>query len=448
MNLRPDVFHDAGWEPFGHDDDECLATGVSVRERSDGKVVIRNTAGFGFVLYDIKTGASPLLGGGGAVTLPGTLPDVTPYFTGPNGALCGVAGEMITIYVRNMLTVRSDTNRTIANLEPAAGLPLPSSTSAITFDPSKIGASASLVLRPEAGDASTRVALPMAVKVAAKYAADAGPQKNVLLIADSILNRNGPTSVRQYLRDWGYPVNMMGTVADNTAGTLGEGRESHESGDATFSINDRGLQIVQPGEEAAYLALSSSAKMSYIPWLRVATANDPPEIIRNGMVMDFAFYQTRFNLATPDVVALGFGTNNVRDRSEVEIYGLTLADYKLLIARLRAAWPNVVIIIYCPGTSKQPSRDTKWTYAYVPMLRAFMDAKVAAADPKVWISPTWALSSNEGGYPRQTTSTDATTGALTQSMLDGLHPEGAAQRGLFHALALYIACAMSGLLSN
>lgn len=435
----------AGFSVFSIGKDHVRLPGCKVRERSDGKVVLRNSAGFGFTLYNTRTGASASGGSGGTITPPSTLPNVTPYFTGPSGTLCGVAGEPLTIYVRNILAVRSDTNRTIATLEPAAGLPPPSSTSAITIDPSKVGASATLLLRPEAGDASTQTALPMAVKAAAKYPVGTGPQGNVLLFGDSIVNRNGPTLLQQYLREYGYRPTMIGTMADNTLGTLGEGRESHESGDATYSITDRAL-IVPPGEEAAYLALNSAGKREYVPWLRAATGSDPASIIRNGYVMDFAFYQTRFGLATPDVVLWGYGTNNVRDRSEAEIYGLTLADYKLIIARLRAAWPNAVIILYCPGTSKQPSRDAKWTNAYVPMLRAFMDAKIAAADPKVYLAPAWGLAPNAVGYPRQTVSTDATTGALLQTMLDGLHPEGAAQRGLYSVPAAYAACGLDGLL--
>ena len=458
-------FNRAGFGRLVVDEKGVLLGGMEVRERVDGNVAIRNRAGFGWLAID-KDGLVPVEADEIEAA---NLPDVTPYFTGPNGALCGVTGVPLTIYVRNLFAQRSDTESVITTLDAGSGLMLPSSSDVIEIaDLAALGVSAKLWTRAARASTALRARLSMSVFSAPKFAVGAGPTTNVLCFTDSIGNRQMGAFAKQDLEAWGYQVTFIGTIegaattsSTDITGPLGEWREGHETGDMTYAVTDRAIPVAV-GAEAEYLALNKQDRRERIPWLRPARLSgdpalnpgnelypgdtltpDAPADVRNGYVVDFRFYQHRFDLETPGVILYGYGTNNVRDRSLSDIYAGLLDDDMLILRKMREAWPTAVIIRFCPGTPREPSRDGVWA-EYIQIFRAMMDAKIAAANPKLVLAPTWALQNQEIGYATTVTAIDATTGVETVSFSDAIHPIDNTRRELTRVVAGYIACAMNG----
>lgn len=373
------------------------------------------------------------------------LPDVTPYLS---GRLCGVAGVPVELRIRNAMSWRSDTERVVATLASRTTACVETSQDALRVDVASLGAEADLHVRPESGDASFRKTLPISVKCAPNPHPGPAPAPKVLLIGDSIFNRQGGTLTRAWLESWGYSPQFIGTMrgsgaatnANDVTGELGEAREGWETGDYTLAINDRAVPIA-PGDEAAYLAMSKTDQWPRNPFIRAATQADDPAVVRNGYVVDFGFYQARFGLPAPDVVVYGLGTNDIRDRTEAEIYAAVYDNDLLIIKAMRAAWPSARIIRTLPGTARTPARDAIWSSKYVPVLKAMMDAQATLADPLLTLCPAWAMTTQEAGFNYAASETDPTSGARTTSWSDPVHPVGAARQQLFRAVAGYIACA-------
>lgn len=372
---------------------------------------------------------------------------ITPYFSAD---LCGLAGSPINIFLSGLLANRRDAPLAQMAILGIDGLSA-SSTEQITLLPQQIGASGELIVRPRKWDGSTRAVRSLTVRTAPNPAV-APTQKNILLIADSIGNRQGAFLLNQYLSEAGYQPNFIGTMrgsaspttASAATGPLGECREGWESGDYTNKVTNRSLPI-EPGQEAAYLAMSKTLQRDYNPFIRAATDNDPASIVRNGYVLDFAFYQSRFNLAAPDVVIYALGTNDVRDLSSSIIGREIYENDLLLLARLRAAWPNVRIIRTVPGTARDAARDPIWNASYIPLIRGMMRAQNELADARMVLAPVWAMVSQDGGYSLLGGASDAVTGVVTTTLSDAVHPIDGNRNALYRALSGYVACAMAEL---
>lgn len=383
-----------------------------------------------------------------SVPIDPVLPSTIPILYGP---ICGVQGEKTSLYVRNVLTQRPAQNTVIGTITSITQPEIQTSDYELKFLTESMGASAYLYLRSELSDAE-RSRILMSCVSAPNPGTGSG---NVLIIGDSIQNRQGAQLQKQYLEGWGYSPVFVGTLegsaaaedTENAGGPLGECREGWETGDFTYSITDR-VSIVEPGGEAAYLALPKSSKWKINPFLRVATGSDSADIIRNGMVFDPAFYQSRFSLGTPSVVSITLGTNNVRDRSVAEIYDNAYSDITLLISQCRAAWPLAKIVLSCPGTSRDTARDVLWETKYVPYLRALIQAKKDSGSTNVIVFPAWAHMTQEAGYTiaSATVKIDPLTGTATGVFGDTVHPRGAVRLELHKAYAKMLACAFTNLI--
>lgn len=293
-------------------------------------------------------------------------------------------------------------------------------------------------------DVDQRMTMPLKL---IKVPQQSGTPLKVLIIGDSIVNRQGAQLTKSYLTKMGFAPTMVGTLRgsanasnnDDMTGEYGEGREGWETGDYTGDIIDR-LQLITPGTEAAYMAMTKAEKQRKNPMLRAATGSDPDEIIRNGYVMDMAFYQTRFGLETPDVVINALGTNNVRDRSVDVIADQIYADDILFYRQVWAAWPNARIVRSLPGTAFNNSRNNLWTTSYTPMIKAMRKAINDTNNSKIYLAPTWALVSSEVGYPVATAAPNE-DGFIAGNFLNFVHPEFCGRQGLYEVLASYVAAA-------
>ena len=374
------------------------------------------------------------------------IPSTIPLLAGP---ICSVAGLPTSIYVRNVLEVRSDTNLVRGTIASRSSPETITSTDEIRFSPESIGAQAYLYMRSDLSSAS-RTRLTLNCQTAPNPGAGSG---YILTLGDSIQNRQGGQMQKQYLNEWGYTPTFIGTIKgsadtannDNDGGELGEAREGWETGDFTYSVTDR-VSIVAPGGEDDYKNLPKLSKWNINPFLRAATGSDPAGIVRNGMVFDPADYQARFGLPTPTIVNITLGTNNVRDRSEAEIAANYHSDMTLIVNQCRAAWPLAKIVLSCPGTPRDVIRDALWQTKYVPLLRSMLQVRNDFDDANVIVFSAWAHVSQEAGYTITAPEVDPLTGAVTGATGDGIHPRESTRMQMHQAYAKMFACAMANLI--
>ncbi|PRA53160.1 MULTISPECIES: SGNH/GDSL hydrolase family protein [Pseudomonas] len=278
-----------------------------------------------------------------------------------------------------------------------------------------------------------------------------GTPIKVLMIGDSIVNRDGARLLHKHLQDLGFTPRMLGLLKGMNAegssdGLLSEGRSGWESGDYTFAINDRALPIAD-GEEQAFLELGKGGRVTYNPFIRAANADDAPEIVRNGYVFDCAYYQARFNFETPDVVINALGTNDARDRATSKVYDCVYDNDRIIHSQIRSAWPNARIIRTLPSTAVSSSRNKLWTYSYAKIIRAIRASAKDLADPLLTVAPLWAMTNPEGGYDMPSLEPGA-DGFVTGNWGDPIHPSGASQHGYYKAMAPFVGAAALGMLDS
>ena len=352
-----------------------------------------------------------------------------------------------SIHVQSLLPRREQAPQVVATIASTT-TSTSSSGAVLAVRPADLGGAAVLNLRT-LDKPDDRRFLNLAIKSVPVQATPV-PIK-ILLIADSIGNNQGAMLLEQYLVSLGYAPTFIGTLNGTTTfngsgilGPLGEARSGWETGDFTYAVTDRS-QIVAPGGEAAYLAMTKTAKVEYNPFLRAATGGDPGSIVRNGYVFDVAFYKSRFGLDTPDVVINALGTNDARDRSSEEVYASVYANDVLMHSQIKAAFPAAKIIRTLPATSVDSARNALWSSHYVQIIRAMQAAAVASANPLLSIAPLWAMTNPEGGYslPDAAPGSD---GFIAGDWSDPIHPFGASRHGYYKALAPFVAAAALNLI--
>ena len=435
----------------------------------DGKTILRNEEG-GAVLYADSLRA--LFGWmehryttrpGTYVTNPegGLLYDLSGTIETGDAAADPFAGGLMfapllvtaegfeqTLYVKNLLPSRQLASSVSATLNGTSTSASETGTE-IKLTPGKYGATAVLNLRNKALP-SVRYFMNVAVK---NVPVQSTPKTvKVLMIGDSIVNRQGGFLLKQVLQALNITAVFIGTLKGSASnsdpnaatGELGEGREGWETGDFTYAITDRAL-VIAPGGEAAYNEMTKAEQMLRNPFLRAATGGDSGSVVRNGYVFDPAFYQSRFGLETPDVVIHSVGTNDVRDRSAETIYDAVLANDTLIHSQLRAAWPAAKIVRMFPGTAINATRDALWASHYLPMLRAIQQAAVNLADPKLIVAPTWALTDPEAGYAFSSASLGG-DGFYTSNWADAIHPIQSTRQRLYEVVGAYAAAASQNII--
>lgn len=396
--------------------------------------------------------------GGVHAALAGDLQEVPeePVIVGPldegilfSGAnIAAAKGQLVELHVPSMLVDRNRAAEVIASIS-SDSLPISAAgDDLVRFVASDFGSGATISIRSRNGT-SDRLSKRVGIKTFDVPVA-AAPTVKVLLIGDSIGNRQGPQLMQQVLTEWGVTAEWVGTLnssasasnSNDATGPVNESREGWETGDFTLAVNDR-VTVIQPGQEAAYLAMSKTDKWPRNPFLRVATPDDAPADVRNGHVMDFAFYQARFALQAPDIVIWSLGTNDVRDRAEGTIEQDVRDNDALAYRRMRAAWPAVKVIRALPGTAIDPSRNALWSTKYK---RMFAGMFAAANEAGAIVAPSWALVNHDVGYNWTSSPVDASGFTRQALWTDPVHPVGYARSALYRSLAAYVAAAALNLL--
>ncbi len=380
--------------------------------------------------------------------------DAEPLF---GGLLCGVSGAGTHIYLRNLMPQRSDEAHARGVFASNGASDGSRMTYVVTgdddlpLDLSRAGPTAVLSLRAAGKDSGLRNALNLLVAQAPNPIPAAAP--SILMIGDSITNRGMAQLVKNRLSAWGATATMVGTLigsAEGSASTvmdgdLGEGREGWEFGDHTYAVTDR-AQIIAPGDEAAYLAMAKDQAREYNPFVRAATGGDPGEFVKNGHIFDFGFYLSRFSIAAPDIVMIGLGTNDIRDRVAEGLAEAVTDNLSIMHQQIRAAAPAARIFIWFPPAPRSPDRDALWAEKYVPLIRALIAYQRGAADPGLFIVPAWAMASQEVGWRLLDPAADPATGVASSTLADDVHPVDVARQQIAEVLASYIACAAANLI--
>lgn len=263
----------------------------------------------------------------------------------------------------------------------------------------------------------------------------------VLLIMDSIGNYQAGYWLKQYLEQMGFAPTFIGTTnGEGTTisnGPLGECRPSWESGDFTYLETGMGTPVAAGGE-AAYMALSKTAKLAYNPFIRIATVDDPIDKVRNGYIFDMAFYLSRFGLASPDIIVNGMGTNDARDKNPTIIYDTVYDNDRVMHSQIVAALPSAKILRFVPPTSLTTARDILWASSYCEIIRAFKNCAADLFPAKVTIAPVWAMVNVDGGYILPSGVPARADGFIAGTYADQIHPQGATRVSIFKALAPFI----------
>ncbi|AIR90535.1 SGNH/GDSL hydrolase family protein [Pseudomonas cremoricolorata] len=394
------------------------------------------------------------------LTYPGEAPvsQATPGFPLADGAyfapkLVTAAGSPLHINVPSLISNRDLAAGLVASIWSTTTAASTTSNSDLVIQCSDYGAAARLKLRdPMNGTYEHLLDLQM---IDLPVASSAGKVPNVLLIGDSISNRQGAQIMKAAIQRNGRDSNWIGTIggsgvenqAYNESGPLGEAREAYETANFTYASITEITIPVPAGGESEYLALSKIERRNRNPFIRPATSNDDPAIVRNGYVLDFAFYQSRFNLQPPDVIVYGLGMNDFGKLSGTSAIQNYVNDNEgLMFARMRAAWPNAKIIRFLPGLPYQTVRNADWTNKYIPLIRSIMALHKGLANPNTVIVPSWAFSDPEVGYQTAAGTVDPVTGFAVVQLSDYTHPGQANRQRLFNSIAPYISASNLGLI--
>jgi hypothetical protein len=275
-----------------------------------------------------------------------------------------------------------------------------------------------------------------------------GSAIRVLLIGDSISNRQGADLLNQYLIDMGFSPTFFGTIngsasdtdnnSDADTGLPGEARAGWETGDWTGSKTGY-AKIVEPGTEAAYLALPKNQKNSMNPFIRISTITDSPNFIRNGLIFDCAYYASRFSFAAPDVVINLMGTNDCQTQSTESIYNTILSNDNIMHSQIKNAWPNAKIIRSFPSVEYYPTNEILWKNIYTKMYKAIIDSSVGTG---AIVAPLWAMMDPSSGYRFNTSGVSAQNDGWRKTKSgDAVHCKNPSRNQLFRALAPYIGAA-------
>ncbi|WP_421577865.1 hypothetical protein [Shinella sp. M31] len=371
--------------------------------------------------------------------------------------LYAVEGEESTLVVDNILKNRMDAALVQASIFPRTGAAYKarSFVSSTQIKPSDMAGGATLIVRPKSWDAKNASELRLTTRIAT-LASLTGLTPKILSLTDSIGTYQGLYYQHQAYLDWGVTPTWVGTTP--TENNTPSGVTNHFVLDSTYSGECRpGIELadytnyltttlspVSIGGEAAYLAADTSTKRTFNPLLVIDDGVVDDADLRNGYFIDFAAYFSRFGLAAPDMLSLVLCRNDVRRLNTSSAYALIKAEMALLIRRWRAYSATKPIIFMLPGTARTPDEDLDWPVE-IQAYRALLDLQAQIADSRFHICFAQAFVPNDGSFDLTlaSTSPNATTGVITRTIEDGIHPYGYAREEDMRQLAMTGAYALT-----
>ncbi|WP_323764601.1 hypothetical protein [Marinovum sp.] len=422
-----------GFAFFRANEDRIVGAGM-VAERGGDRTLITDLRGF---QYDDRTPA------------PGLAAPLLPQ------RLFGVTGVEFGLHRDGLLEDRDTEARMLLN--GATGLQL-EGQEMLRCDLSGLGVSATVSLR--ATTCAARYGEQSVTVHTAPQSPGTGNAPAVLLVGDSITHRGAGAMLDYWLDAWGYVPSFIGTLTGEAetdptdgvtalAATSGEGKPGHALADLTYLFTGR-VSPLAPGSEATYDSETVDNKRLYNTMIRAASG-EPAADQRNGYVLDFANYVSRHGLATPDMLVIGYGTNDIRDCGIDVIRAHFFDEYSLVFRRWFASYPNKHVVVWMPGTAADFTRSRVWTHAYAPALKGLIAAASAetaanAGAGEVLVVPAWAMAAQGAGYDLSTSTetVDADTSGVLRQIEDTIHPTAGTRFATLKSIAAAIACAIQG----
>lgn len=373
-----------------------------------------------------------------------------------------ISGREQTLYPDNICEVRTQQklfNTTLTSIN-ATGIPLAETSlgGAIRIVPERLGSAATIEIRrysDTTSDNPTR-RYRRAVTVHTAPAVVPGTLR-IACIGDSLTsNAVGIVNlIEKKLMALGMTPNFIGTL--DTVGESGssdnhtpqEGRGGIDFAQYIFKKTSYGTPL-DFGQEASYLASNEGTKLLKLPHLRAATGSDPAAFVFNGYIWDMRFYLDRFNglvpgWGDPEFVLVGLGTNDVNhDPPNISIPNI-VQGLDVMIHQIRTALPNADIGIVFPTIPRAAFSDAKWGPENKDAIRAFLNFRATTmVDPKVFILPAWAHTTQDADYFVTVVSTDAATGSIVADINDELHCGPVGNHQYAEVVAAWIACRKAG----
>lgn len=274
--------------------------------------------------------------------------------------------------------------------------------------------------------------------------------------------------LKTYLNAWNINVTFYGTL-DNTLGDKpGETREYGEArggwGIANFFgtyqlIGGAGSdnvwdQVLGPGSITAYTGGVYDIRQRTNPFLSNdgASGSSAPVIsgalpllgggTASGFRFDLVNYRTRFSLPTDlDFVLLEIGGNDQAQVGGAAALTRISTLYPIFLSEIRRAWPDTQIIGWSGASAYTNDSDIRWTERrpiYAAEINA-VRAAVTAGDTKMHFVSAWMHQTVRSGYPLNSGTVDALTGATRTTLADDVHQYWPARQQGLEVLSAAIA---------
>lgn len=299
------------------------------------------------------------------------------------------------------------------------------------------GATATIVCRTNSVDAPDKQRRSTISLTVMKGPPQGSGSFTAMLFGDSLTDFDATDHFANGVMSLSYAApNMVGTLATGGSSIFkDEGRAGWQAADFTHENNRYPGIEDTPAAWAAYMAMSDYEKHQRNPFIRRATAFDPPDrkfigLDGNYWVFDFQFYLTRAGFPPIDHFRYNLGTN------DNYIDGLTVQQAAALIVRstntildsVRAANANTHIYISQIGYGRVADQDDRWaTRVRQAQLSTLIDVyfyRKATGDARLWFVSAFLHQNPESNYATNETGSDPKTKTKTCMIYDGLHPIG------------------------
>lgn len=290
----------------------------------------------------------------------------------------------------------------------SAGVPLVAEFSEYICIPANgLGTTGVIKIKNENVDAEFSKNLTIIKSAAAKTGSPV-----TLMIGDS-LTQNSQNEVASKFALTNMTPSYIGSRRQ-TAGTWGEGRGGWRAADFVY-INTQ-FTPLPIGQEATALALNNDQRN---PFIRVATGGDDSGDVKNGYIFDFSFYLTRFSFATPNVVTINLGTNDINN--DAAALANIAESLRIMIKSIRTTAPSCKIGIVLPQNGNNSYFNAKWYEGFYPLFLSLHQTYAALSASNIYLISSHAMLPDRFVYPMTTASTNANTGQLKQTLNDGTH---------------------------
>lgn len=320
-----------------------------------------------------------------------------------------ISGRPLPIYLQNLVGQMSDDKSVEGGFwsvktADAASPYMPSGERQIVVDPDQCGTTGYLEWRRKG--ALGRRDLQDIVEMVVHRADPVTKTVKVLLIGDSLTNRRMAAKIAPKLASLGITPQWIGTLAGSNSdvisgdtyitdasGPLGEGRDGWKIAEFINMVPTYGAAY---DDWAAYNAGNKAYRKERNPFLKVASGeatSGTNQLVYNGKVFSLANYLTQTSQATPDVIIIGLGTN---DMFQTDYLSYMSTGLRVMLAQCRAAAPNARIGWWFPTNPVSYSGLSVRAKAQA-IIRQSVAQIIALNDSKIFEIPVWAsLNPNMG----------------------------------------------------